>query len=176
MLKTSRKRRSSGFTLVEMVIAVVILGILTSIGLPSFTQMLRNSEVRAAAESIGSGLQKSRAEAVTRNNNVTFTLGSGTSWTIAGSDALGPFTVESRSGKESSSSVTVVAKAADGTTDASAITFNNLGQAVPNAANVARIDLSATGGNKSLRVTVGAGGNAKVCDPSLTSGSSPRAC
>jgi type IV fimbrial biogenesis protein FimT len=84
--------------------------------------------------------------------------------------------VESRVAKEGSANVTVVAKAADGTTNATAITFNNLGQAVPNAANVAQIDLSAVGGSKSLRVTVGAGGNAKVCDPSLTAGSTPRAC
>jgi type IV fimbrial biogenesis protein FimT len=173
-LKTSRKSRASGFTLVEMVIAVVILGILTSMALPSFLQMLRNSEIRNAAESIANGLQKARAEAVTRNNNVSFTLGSGTSWTVAfvpdGS------MVESRSGKEGSASVIATAVAADGTTTATAVTFNNLGQVVPNAANLARVDLAASGGSKNLRVTVGAGGNAKVCDPSLTAGSSPRAC
>jgi type IV fimbrial biogenesis protein FimT len=142
--------------------------------LPSFLQMLRNSEIRNAAESIANGLQKARAEAVTRNNNVSFTLGSGTSWTVAfvpdGS------TVESQSGKEGSASVTATAVAADGTTAATAVTFNNLGQVVPNAANLARVDLAASGGSKNLRVTVGAGGNAKVCDPSLTAGSSPRAC
>jgi type IV fimbrial biogenesis protein FimT len=174
VLKTSRKSRASGFTLVEMVIAVVILGILTSMALPSFLQMLRNSEIRNAAESIANGLQKARAEAVTRNNNVSFTLGSGTSWTVAfvpdGS------MVESRSGKEGSASVIATAVAADGTTTATAVTFNNLGQVVPNAANLARVDLAASGGSKNLRVTVGAGGNAKVCDPSLTAGSSPRAC
>ena len=33
-----------------------------------------------------------------------------------------------------------------------------------------------TGGNQTLWVTIGAGGNARACDPSLTAGSSPRAC
>lgn len=169
----SSQRKSAGFTLVELVVVVVILGIITSMALPSFLQMLRNSEIRTAAESISNGLQRARAEAVTRNINVSFTLSAGSSWTIALPDAS---VVESRSGNEGSTNVTVIAKAADGTTDATAVTFNNLGQLVPNAANLARVDLAATGGTRGLRVTIGAGGNSRVCDPALSSGSSPRAC
>jgi type IV fimbrial biogenesis protein FimT len=174
VLSVSSRRSSSGFTLVEMVMVVVVLGLLMSLALPSFLQMLRNSEIRNAAESIANGMQRARAEAVTRNGNVSFTLGTGTSWTVVNvSDAS---MVESRSGAEGSASVTATAVAADGTTAATAVTFNNLGQVVSNVANLARVDLVAAGGTKNLRVTIGSGGNAKVCDPNLTSGSSPRAC
>jgi type IV fimbrial biogenesis protein FimT len=180
MLKTTPQSKSSGFTLVELAVVIVILAIITGLALPSFLQMLRNSEVRTAAESISNGLTKARAEAVTRNHEVSFSLGSGSSWTVTFVTDTPPpktvVTVESRSEKEGSANVTATAVAADGTTAATAVTFNSLGQVVPNAANVARIDLTAAGGSKNLRVTVGAGGNAKVCDPSLTSGSSPRAC
>lgn len=174
MLKALPKKGSSGFTLVEMVIVVVIVGILAGLALPSFFQMLRNSEIRNAAESIRNGLQRARAEAVSRNNNVSFTLGPGSSWRVAFvSDSS---TIDSRSGNEGSAHVSVVAKALDGITDATAVTFNNIGQIVPNTANLVTVDLTAVGGDKNLRVTVGAGGNARVCDPSLASGSSPRAC
>jgi len=173
VLKALPRKSSAGFTLVELVVVVVVLGILSGLALPSFFQMLRNSEIRTAAESVSNGLQRARAEAVTRNSNVIFTLGTGSSWTITLTDAT---VVENRVAAEGSANVTVTAKAADGTTAATTITFNNLGQAVANVANLARVDLTSAGGTKDLRVTIGAGGNAKVCDPSLASGSSPRAC
>ncbi len=173
MLKMSPRRSAAGFTLVEMVVVVIVLGILAGLALPSFLQMLRNSEVSTAAESVFSGLQRARAEAVTRNGNVIFSLGTNSGWSITLADGT---VVETRVAAEGSANVTVVAKAADGTTNATAITFNNLGQAIANVANLARVDLTAAGGTKNLRVTVGAGGNSRVCDPSLATGSSPRAC
>lgn len=172
-MKTSPRKSVAGFTLVEMVVVVVVLGILAGLALPSFFQMLRNSEIRTAAESISNGLQRARAEAVTRNGGVIFTLGTGSGWTITLTDGT---TVETRVAAEGSANVAVDAKASDGTTAATAITYNNLGQAVSSATNIARVDVTAPGGTRSLRVSVGAGGNAKVCDPSLAAGSSPSAC
>lgn len=164
----------SGFTLIEMAMVVVVFGILMSFALPSFQAMLRNSEIKTAAESIVSGIQRARAEAVTRNGSVSFTLGTASGWTVTNvADAT---TIDSRAASEGSTSVTLTAVAADNSTAATSITFNNLGQAVPNAANLATINLTAPGGTRAMRVTVGAGGNAKLCDPSLASGSSPRAC
>ncbi len=64
--------------------------------------------------------------------------------------------------------------AADLSTAATTITFNNLGQVianVPASQTLARatFNASASGGNQTLRVSIGAGGNARVCDPSLPS-------
>jgi type IV fimbrial biogenesis protein FimT len=180
-LKAFPKTKSPGFSLVELMITIVVLGILVSLGMPSFREMLRNAEIRAAAESVTNGLQRARAEAVARNANVKFVLGTGSSWTV--DYVVKPVStdpaIDTRAGSEGSANVTVTALAADASTAATTATFNNLGQLVANAdasATLARVDFASVGSTQSLRVTIGAGGNAKACDPSLIAGSSPRAC
>ena len=179
--KIKSAAKSSGFSLVELMITVVVVAILAGLGMPSFVQMLRNAEIRNAAESVANGMQRARAEAVARNAKVQFVLGTGTSWTV--DYEVKPVStappLDSRSGSEGSKDVTRTAVAADLTTAATTVTFNNLGQVVANAdssVTLVRVDLVAVSGNQNLRVTLGAGGNAKMCDPSLATGSSPRAC
>lgn len=172
------KLKSAGFTLIELMIGVVILGILASIAFPSFQAMLRDSQTRNAAEAITNGLQKARGEAVARNTNVEFVLGAGSSWIVKLPSSTG-LQVESRPSNEGSLNTVNTAVAADLSTAATTATFNNFGSLVANAdssAILARVTLSTTGGNRPLRVTIGVGGNARMCDPNLAAGSSPRAC
>lgn len=136
--------------------------------------MLKNSQIRNAAESITNGMQKARAEAVARNTNVNFILGANaagtiTSWTV---NQVNPAQViQSRLSSEGSKDVTRTVLPANATT----VTFNNLGQVV-DLAPLTQVDLAAVGGTKAMRVAIGVGGNARMCDPSLVAGSSPRAC
>jgi len=163
------RSRSAGFTLTELMLAIVVMGVLVATGLPSFTQMLRNSQVRAAAESIANGIQRARAEAVANNTRVRFVLGTGTSWSVL--TAAGA-TLDSRASNEGSVNATLTAVASDLATAATTITFNQLGQVVANAdasQALSRVTVVATSANLTLRVTVGAGGNSRVCDPSLPS-------
>jgi len=173
--------RASGFTLVELMIGIVIVAVLASLAMPSFLDTLRNSEVRNAAESITAGMQRARAEAVSRNANVQFVLGAGSSWTVDYEikPVPGDPPIDSRSSNEGSRNVTVTAVALDGATAATTIIFNSLGQpkvGVPATEQLARIDLAAPRATTSLRVTIGVGGNARMCDPALPAGSSTRAC
>lgn len=63
-----------GFSLIELVIAVAIMGILLALGAPTFSTYLRNVKLRSAAEAFMSGVQLARSEAVRMNANVEFLL------------------------------------------------------------------------------------------------------
>lgn len=173
------KNKQSGFSLVELMVAIAVMTILLAIALPSFRSMIQNSKIRNAAESVANGLQKARAEAVARNTNVTFVLGADaagtyTSWTV---NVVSTATViESRGSNEGSESVTRTVSPANATT----VTFNSLGGIVVNAdgsAQLAEVKFSAINGSKDLGITIGAGGNTRMCDTTLSlSDSNPRAC
>jgi|WetSurMetagenome_2_1015567.scaffolds.fasta_scaffold789418_1 type IV fimbrial biogenesis protein FimT len=155
MLNLPSRKKTSGFSLIELMMAIVILVILISIGVPSFRTWLMNAQVRNAASSITSGLQRARAEAVTRNTNVSFTLGTDTSWTI---DVVAPASqIESRPASEGSQNVTV------SPSGPITITFGSLGIVAGGTAR--QFDFSAPGSSRNLRVTIGVSGNAKMCDP-----------
>jgi type IV fimbrial biogenesis protein FimT len=166
------KHKLAGFSLIELMVTIAILAIASAIALPSVKVQITNSQVRNAAEAVTNGFQKARAEAVTRNTNVEFVLGTNTSWTVQLPDGTN---VESRDGGEGSASVTRT------TTPSAATkaTFNNFGGVVANAdttASLTQVDLTATGATKPLRVVILAGGLAKMCDPSLSAASDPRGC
>ena len=61
-----------GFSLIELIVGMAILGILMSLGIPAFSDWMRNARVRTTAESALNGLQLARAEAVRRNTTVGF--------------------------------------------------------------------------------------------------------
>lgn len=162
-----------GFSLVELMIGIVILGILAGLAVPSFQTWLRNSQIRNATESILNGFQKAKAEAVARNTNVDFVLGANSAWVVR--VVTDGTVIESRSANEGSRDVTRTVLPAGATT----ITFNNFGGIAANvdaSASLAQVDLTAAGGTQDLRITIGIGGNARMCDPGLAAGSGPRAC
>jgi type IV fimbrial biogenesis protein FimT len=67
-------KAARGFSLVELIIAMAIAGILLALALPSFTAYLRNVKLRSAAEVFMSGIQLARSEAVRMNTSVEFLL------------------------------------------------------------------------------------------------------
>lgn len=61
---------ASGFTLLELMITVVVLAILATIALPSFTAMIARNQITAAGNELIAALQFARHEAVRRNASV----------------------------------------------------------------------------------------------------------
>jgi len=66
--------RVKGFSLVELVVVMAIMGVLFSLGLPAVSAYSRNIKLRAAAESFMAGLQLARGEAIRLNTNVELIL------------------------------------------------------------------------------------------------------
>lgn len=58
---------AAGFTLMEALIALAIMGILLAVGLPSMSGWLRNSRAAGAAEFYAEGIKLARAEALRHN-------------------------------------------------------------------------------------------------------------
>ncbi|MBV5329871.1 MAG: GspH/FimT family pseudopilin [Chlorobium sp.] len=63
------KNTQKGFTLVEVLIVVTIIGILSAIAVPSFLAWLPNMRIRAEARDLYSNIQRIRSEAVKNNQN-----------------------------------------------------------------------------------------------------------
>lgn len=188
-------RPSAGVTLIELAVGLALFALLLGLAMPAYQSWVLNAQVRTAADGILNGLQLARAEALRRNRQVQFQLmdtldgncapsGRGTNWVVSLKPAAGacqvepsetadPLIVQKRSGNEGSRNATLSASDATGAA-AATVTFDALGR-VANSGAVARIDIQAAGGDRSLSVRIVPGGEIRLCDPSFPS-SHPQGC
>jgi type IV fimbrial biogenesis protein FimT len=197
-----RKIRQYGFSLIELMVAITLMGILAVLGAPSFSNWIQSSQVRTAAESISDGLQLARAEAVRRNTTTRFNLTSASGlvdWEVcatASSPCASADIIQQRSSTEGTTNARVGVynnadgnNAADYATIISAanelpahVTFNGLGRTVSDGSdNIVRVDVtnSVNANARRLVITVGMpGGEIRMCDPALTvtNPTDPKAC
>jgi type IV fimbrial biogenesis protein FimT len=200
-----RNKRVSGFTLLELVVAMGIFGVLVVLAVPVMRTWICNAKVRAVADALQNGLRLAQSESLRRSRQLVFSLtntatpslgftavANGTYWAL--------YTVPSMTdGTETplfvdagvlttSSNVTINGQAA--------ICFNSVGRLVTNSsAGVTAITngptcaqptttppvldykVTMTGADRPLWVEVTLGGQVHMCDPSQTlSSTNPTGC
>ena len=196
MLKPNKKH--SGVSLIELMVAIAIISILAVIGVPAYTTWIQNSQIRTAAQSISQGLQRARAEAVSRNLAVTFTLVlDGTDfWSVTENTSgnvknTSENVIESKPAGELNTNVTFTGSGNATIAAGTAITFTSLGgirdsdtstPAVDNPLpqidiySSALSDADADADATKLRVVVSNNGSVLLCDPSVSTSGDPRKC
>jgi type IV fimbrial biogenesis protein FimT len=65
------KRGQSGFTLLELMVVVAIVGLLLAVGVPAMGNFIRNARITGAANDVMAGLHFARSEALKRRLPVT---------------------------------------------------------------------------------------------------------
>jgi len=169
--------QQKGFTLVELVVTMVVLVSVSTIAIPAFQTSIGNAQIRTVAESIHSGLQQARMEAIKRNARVKFTLQTNSAWQIGCvTEATGcPSLITQKAATEGSSSNTTVSA------DNSTAVFSGFGTRDPatpvglTVVNITNAQVRAEE-RRALRVLLAAGGNVRVCDPAVTTVGDSRAC
>jgi type IV fimbrial biogenesis protein FimT len=194
MLKCGAVER--GFTLIEILITLAVLGILFMLGLPSFAIWINNSKIRTATEGMTNGLQLARAEAVRQNVQVQYDQGVQSSWIVctvastAGSNppnrcpSTTPYDgfVQLRTSAEASSNSVVVVNGVwpRPSPPGETVTFNSMGQVIVNGSGapaITQLDVcnAVDASVRKMRIVIGIGGNVRMCDPQVAAGD-PRAC
>ena len=171
----------AGFTIIEVLIAVMVIGILIALGAPTFGEWLQSQQLRSAADATLNGLQLARAEAIRKNGSVQIVFAPPKSgWTVLD----GATVVQTRNSEEGSANAVVTVTPAGATT----VTFTPLGSVTTNpdgSGTVQRLDITNPGGGacqpagamRCLRVVVTAGGTVRMCDPTPgVVAPDPRAC
>lgn len=81
-------RKPAGFTLLELLITITIIGVLASLAAPSFRSLIMGQRIKTASFDLITNLTLARSEAIKQNGNVTMTpVSSGTwtnGWTVTG--------------------------------------------------------------------------------------------
>lgn len=195
MIKSMR-----GITLLETLIGMVLLVVIISLGVPAYSNWIRNNQIRNAAESVLNGLQLARSEAMKRNAIVRFQLmsdltngcalsSSGRNWVVSQDSAVGncaatpsdttaPRIFQRWSILESAPNASITAT----TSGNAAVVFDSYGrvQSTTLGSTISRIDVgisgAATGANRNLRVVISSGGRVLLCDPAITTVGDTRAC
>lgn len=166
--------RMRGLSLVEMMAVLAIISILLMVGVPSMSDYLQNSRLRAVGEQLSSDLKAARVEALNRNRMTTFTV-SAKGWSYAVPSAVG-FAGYSAFPPELSRSVALASNQAaicfDGTGRVLAADCGGAPAALPQF-DIQPVSGSAAciangGSAQCLRVKLSALGQARVCNPAAT--------
>lgn len=177
------RHRSRGFTLIELMIGLVILGILVAAAMPAYNTWIANTQIRNLAESLQNGIRLAQAEATKRNRDVQFVLTAGSpsadpplasptgkNWVVRDVDPATPSAerfVQGAVGTDGSPNTALSCAGTCPTGFDGTIGFNGLGRVIP-ATLSAELRLkicNPNGGDRPLGIVVSTAGSVRMCNP-----------
>jgi type IV fimbrial biogenesis protein FimT len=87
------RARPAGFTVIEILMVLVILGLVAAVGAPSMRDLIASTRVKGAASDLFGSLMFARSEAIKRNANVDVVPVSASNWTAGWSVKVGSDTL-----------------------------------------------------------------------------------
>jgi type IV fimbrial biogenesis protein FimT len=191
-----------GFSLIEVVIAMAIFAILTTLAVPSMTKWIANVRVRSTADALQNGIRLAQSESLRRSRQVVFSLtnsanpsasltatANGANWSINTVPSMVDGSETSAFVESGTFGGLTTGVAVNGP---AAICFNSLGRMVANgttgitgascalptnAAQTASYVVNSPTGDRPLQVNVSLSGQIHMCDSSKTlSSTNPDGC
>ncbi len=197
MLTSRPSRAAKGFSLVELLVAMAILGMLLALGIPSMRDYLANAKVRTMASNLSASLQFARTEAIRLNGGVDLVLTSdapstatvaspttstaGPHWMVrelqgTSTYALLEGRIATEGSQQAGGASPVVLSGSRAT-----LSFSGLGGTGVTATYQfthpgAGTCVADGGAIRCLNVQVSSSGQVRICDPAVSATSDPRHC
>lgn len=173
-----------GFGLIELMITVAIIGIMSSMAIPAFSEWVADTKTRTMAEVFQNNIRLAQTEALRRGRQVQFFLttatpalsvaaaANGKNWgiqsmTLTNKDTAEEF-IQGGNLSAGNSSITVSASSA-------VIQFNSIGR-VSNVNQPVTIQLTNSKGDRKMNITVSLAGGVRMCDPEKSRASYADGC
>jgi type IV fimbrial biogenesis protein FimT len=189
----------AGFSLIELLVVILIVGVSLAVGLPSYRIWIENAKIRTTAESIRNGLQLARSEAVRQNATMQFQFNAGgtnSDWRVCPEDTPGNNVfagcakpLQEKPAAAAASDIKIYTDkdigtlttnlTTSGVSAAANATFTAVGRIQTPNIDLARIDVRNTNlgtNERNLVIVVSTGGAIRVCDPKLNIAYDPRGC
>jgi type IV fimbrial biogenesis protein FimT len=106
IIRYPKGRHLKGFTLIELMVTIAVLGVLLGLGVPAFGRLIAANRMATQTNEFNAGLQLARSEAIRRGQSVAMRsmagdLGFETGWRVftdSDSDGAAPTAVTSTNG------------------------------------------------------------------------------
>lgn len=173
--------KNTGFSLVELIIVIAIIGIVSTFAFPSFSQWTQDAKIRTVAETLQNSMRLAQTEAVKNSTRVSFFLtnaqpsatasasGNGLNWGLR--TVNNPTMIQSGVLAAQGGNLAITTSP-----DTPAITFNSIGRLVGSVTAV-NYRITGPGLSRNLNVQVSTSGGIRMCDPAKTlSSGNPDGC